>query len=172
IALRWKDIDLDGHTLRVVRTFVEPPEGPPVWETPKSDRSRREIDLDGETVAVLRTHRKRQVEERLASLGAWPEDGDEAGLVFTDEAGRVLQPNYVSRRFGLLLRGIKGVERIRLHDLRHTHATILLLKGVPVHVVSQRLGHASPSITWDVYAHVLREQQSDAAERFAIAIDG
>ena len=56
---------------------------------------------------------------------------------------------------------------IRLHDLRHTHATILLLAGVPVHVVSQRLGHASPTITLSVYAHVMPGNQRDAADLFA-----
>jgi integrase len=172
LGLRWTDLDLEAGTLRVERGLVLTPTGEVVWSTPKTDRSRRTVDLDEATIVALRAHRKGQMAEQLASLGAWPEDGDEAGLVFTDEAGRPLRPAYLSRRFGDLVRKVSGLQRVRLHDLRHTHATILLRDGVPVHVVSARLGHASPSITLDFYAHVLRDQSTDAAARFAAAIDG
>ncbi len=64
------------------------------------------------------------------------------------------------------------LEKIRLHDLRHSVATLMLRAGVPVHVVSEHLGHASPSITMDVYAHVLRDQRTDATAKLAAAIDG
>ena len=94
-------------------------------------------------------------------------------LVFGDIEGRHRNPEHVSRQFKRDVArcraalGADAVPVIRLHDLRHTHATILLLAGVPVHVVSQRLGHASPTITLAVYAHVMPGNQRDAADLFA-----
>jgi integrase len=88
-------------------------------------------------------------------------------------SGQHRNPEHTSRQF---LRdthrcraalGEETVPPIRLHDLRHTHATVLLLAGVPVHVVSQRLGHANPTVTLTVYAHVMPGNQRDAAELFA-----
>ncbi len=147
------------------------PDGRAPLRDPKTERSRRTIDLDAASIAALRAHRKRQAEEQLAALGAWPEDGPEAGLVFTDEVGRPLRPAWVSRRFQALADRAE-LPRIRLHNLRHSAATLLLRAGMPAHVVSQRLGHASTSITMDVYAHALDDQCSDAAEAIAAAIDG
>ena len=171
-GLHWSDVDLAARTVHVTRTLVATPDGGVSWETPKTDRSRRVVEIDPETARVLHAHRRRQAEEQLASLGAWPTNGEDVGLCFTDEAGRPLRPPYVSRRFADLTRRVDGLPVIRFHDLRHTHATVLLHAGTPAHVVAARLGHASPSITLDVYAHVLADQRSDAAARFADAVDG
>ena len=83
-----------------------------------------------------------------------------------DEGGAALHPDYLSRRFRKLVAGTT-LPMIRLHDLRHTHASLLLAAGVPVHVVSQRLGHADPHFTMRVYGHLLPHQQRDAAELVA-----
>jgi integrase len=171
-GLHWSEVDLDAGVLHVTRTLVATPDGQVSWESPKTDRSRRIVEIDPETAHVLHDHRVRQVEEQLRALGAWPDTGVEADVCFTDEAGRPLRPTYVSRRFSDLERRVEGLPRIRFHDLRHTHATILLASGMPAHVVAARLGHTSPSTTLDVYAHVLREQRSDAAATFADAVDG
>ena len=94
-------------------------------------------------------------------------------LVFGDLEGRHRNPEHVSRQFARDIARCRSalgedvLPVIRLHDLRHTHATILLLAGVPVHVVSQRLGHASPTITLSVYAHVMPGNQREAADLFA-----
>lgn len=94
-------------------------------------------------------------------------------LIFGDVEGRPRNPEHVSRQFARDVArcrkalGADALPVIRLHDLRHTHATILLLAGVPVHVVSQRLGHASPVVTMTVYAHVLPGNQHEAATLFA-----
>jgi integrase len=171
LGLHWSAIDLENGRVTVAKTLVHTADGRQVWETPKTDQSRRVIDIDPGTVSSLRRHRVRQAEERLRSLGAWPTEGDNADVVFADPAGRPTLPAYLSRRFGVLVDKVEGLRRIRLHDLRHTHATILLHEGVPVHVVADRLGHKSPSITLNTYAHVLRGQASDAATRFAAAVD-
>lgn len=172
LGLHWDAVGFDGATVRVERTLVDCVDTRGArFETPKTERSKRTIDIDIDTVLVLREHRKAQVAERLAAMGAWPDDGDEAGLCFTDEAGRPLTPRLFSDRFKRLA-AKAGLPAIRFHDLRHTHATLLLRAGEPVHVVSARLGHATPSITLDVYAHVLRDQATGASEAAVRAIYG
>src|SRR4029453_15470238 len=94
-----------------------------------------------------------------------------SGFVFTAEDGAPLHADHVANRFERLVAGAQ-VPGIRFHDLRHTHATLLLKAGVPVHVVAQRLGHASPALTLSIYSHVLPRQQSEAAAEFAKLIDG
>lgn len=128
----------------------------------KGDRS-RVVSLDAGTVAVLREHRKRQAAEQLAAGPLW----EGTNLVFASETGRALYPDTVSNLMG---RFSAGLPHARLHDLRHLHATTLLLGGVPVHVVAARLGHADPAITLRVYAHVLREQAAGVADVFAGAV--
>jgi len=170
LAMRWSDLELSAGRAHIVRSFVLSPDHKVRYTSPKTARGRRTIDLDAATVKALKSHRKAQAEERLASLGAWPETGDDFDLVFTDEVGRPLFPRTVTMRFAEIIADADLV-KIRLHDLRHSVATLMLRAGVPVHVVSEHLGHASPSITMDVYAHVLRDQRTDAAAKLASAID-
>jgi integrase len=135
---------------------------------PKTQRSRRTVDLDAGTVAVLKAHRKTQLEERARTgLGRPRADG----LVFTDEQGDPLHPNAVTRMFRKLV-GEAQLPTIRLHDLRHTHATLSLQAGVHVKVVSERLGHSSVTITLGTYSHAIPGLQRDAAERVAALIPG
>jgi len=116
---------------------------------------------------VLHYWRKRQLEERVLG-GLRPED---AALVFAHPDGSPIHPDYFSQCFERLL-AKSTVPRIRLHDLRHTHATILLKAGVPVKVVSERLGHANVAFTMNVYQHVLPGMQADAAQLFSDAVFG
>jgi integrase len=92
------------------------------------------------------------------------------GLVFTREDGQGLHPDHIAGRFEKLVASA-GVTRIRFHDLRHTHASILLARGVSAKVVSERLGHASPAFTLSVYQEVLHGMQSEAAAAFAALVD-
>ena len=157
LGLRWADIDLDARRLAVRRTLVAV--GYKVeWSQPKTERSRRVVALDPDTILVLKAHRKAQLEERLA-IGADYEDDD---LVFCTVAGAPLHPQYVSKTFERLAEA-GSLPVIRLHDLRHTSATLLLDQGVPLKVVSERLGHSSVSITADLYQHVLEHMQDEAA---------
>lgn len=129
---------------------------------PKTRRSRRTVDLDPRTVDALRAWRKLQLEEREAWGPAWKE----LGLVFTREDGSAINPMGWSRTFERHAAAAK-LPRIRLHDLRHTHATLMLQAGVHPKVASERLGHHSVAFTLDVYAHVIPGMQSDAASRVA-----
>jgi integrase len=136
----------------------------------------RTVSIDSDTVTVLREHHRLPSEERLAAGSAWNESD---GLVFTTRWGEPLYPDSVSALMGKLITAynksatppIRPLSRARLHDLRHLHATTLLLAGVPVHVVAARLGHADPAVTLRVYAHVLREQALRVGDVFAQAID-
>jgi hypothetical protein len=117
------------------------------------------VVLPKAALAQLKTHRAKQGKEGLL-LGAGYKDED---LIFARANGSPWPPTQLSSEFARLARK-RGI-RIRFHDLRHTHATHLLKAGVPVRVVSERLGHAAASITLDVYAHVLPGQQQEAAAK-------
>lgn len=115
----------------------------------------------------LKSHIRQQTEERLAAGPAW----SDSGHVFTTEVGEPLRPATVSLAFERAV-GRAKVPAIRLQDLRHVSATLALLAGVPVHVVSARLGHADPAITLRVYSHCLPTSQRDAAARIGAQIYG
>jgi integrase len=130
----------------------------------------RVIELDTHTVATLKAWRKAQAAERLL-LGAGYEDN---GLVFPRHDGRPFHPGRFTRAFDRRVRQqpFAHLPTIRLHDLRHTWATLALEAGVDVAVVSKRLGHSSPVVTWGTYQHVRQRLQTDAAERVAASIFG
>ncbi len=127
---------------------------------------------------MLKEHRTRQAAERLTAGPEWRGQAD--GYVFTTSLGEPVYPDTVSRLMLILvsrynarqsrLKAGRPTPVARLHDLRHVHATTLLRAGVPVHVVAARLGHADPSITLRVYAHVISEQLAKAAAIFARAV--
>lgn len=126
-------------------------------ETPKS-RQARVVDLDAGTVARLQVHRLNQ-EAARASLGSRYDTRD---LVVTANDGGPVHPDRLTKLFDQEV-AVAGLRRIRLHDLRHTHATLALRAGVPVKVISERLGHESPAFTLTQYAHVLPGMQAEAA---------
>lgn len=126
----------------------------------KSTRSRRTIALPTVVSTALRSHRVRQLEARLAAGGRW----QDAGFVFTSAVGTPLEARNVTRQFKALLRTAK-LPNIRLHDLRHSCATLLLAQGVNPRVVMETLGHSQVSLTLNTYSHVLPALQRDAASQ-------
>ena len=150
VGLRWEDVDLDGEYLQVVQQITDV-NGRSVLGKPKTRKGDRLVQLDGDTVAVLRRHRDRQEAERRAWGPAW----QDSGYVFTREDGTALRPEYVTRHFADLRRRA-GLPPIRLHDLRHTNASLALDGGADLKVVSERLGHSQLAITADLYTHVNR----------------
>jgi len=161
LGLHWRDIDLAAARLSVRSTLVMV-NNTPTWSTPKTAKGRRSVPLPAETVAALRAHRAQQGKERLA-LGPGYDDGD---LVFAREDGTVLHPDTFERTFDRLA-AEAGLAPIRLHDLRHTYATLALSAGIHPKVVSEIIGHASTSITLDVYSHAVPAMQEEAATRVA-----
>jgi integrase len=174
LALRWREVDLDARTITVRRTagvVRTKGEGGTIDEGPTKTGKPRVIDIDAATVSVLKSHK---AQRGTASLVLARDDA----LVFGDLENRVRAPERFTRLFTETQArarrdlGEDALPAIRLHDLRHGHATALLQAGVPVHIVSQRLGHASPMVTLTVYAHVLPGDQRAAAEAFADLVAG
>ena len=171
LALRWRDVDLDVGTVAVRRSVGVvrvKGEGATVAEGPTKTGKPRVVDIGPATVAVLRAWRRERATMALQLVTA-------DALVFATEEGAHLHPERFSRTFTEALarcrRELAGAGQepppvIRLHDLRHTHATLLLSAGKPVKVVSERLGHSSAVVTMTVYAHVLPGGQRDAADSF------
>lgn len=164
LALRWRDIDLDAGALRVTQVVELTTKGIAVKE-PKTDRSRRTIALPARLVQELRSHRKDQSELRL-KLGLGK---DERDLVFPSWDWTVRNPSYFSKEFSREVAAAK-LPHVTFHGLRHTHITHLPRSGIPVHVVSARAGHANPTVTLNIYAHLLPGQQEAAAAAFDIAL--
>lgn len=160
LGIRWDDIDLDGMRLSVNQAVLNVAYEIEISDV-KTQTSRRTVDLDPRTVVVLKAWHKTQLEERVA-LGLRPKD---ASLVFADPDGSPLHPDPFRLMFTVLVEKAP-VPRIRFHDLRHTHATILLKAGVPAKVVSERLGHSNVAFTMSVYQHILPGMQADAAHIF------
>jgi len=131
----------------------------PRFGTPKTARSRRTVPLPAELVALLRAWKAQQNQERLL-LGPAYRD---YGLVFPLPDGGPIDYHNLSRRDFARLTAQAGLPRIRFHDLRHAHASLLLGANVHPKVVSERLGHASIGITLDLYSHVAAPLQRDAA---------
>jgi integrase len=163
-GLHWDDLDLDAATLTVRWQLVQHGWAT-AMDTPKTDDSEDTIPIDAETVAVLRSHRIRQRRERLAAGKAWTR----TGLVFTTPAGTALHPADVTDHFRHLAQQA-GLPPVRLHDLRHGHATMALAAGVQLKVISGRLRHASTSTTDMFYAHILPELARTASEATAAVV--
>jgi integrase len=165
LGVRWSDLDLDRGTLTVQQT-IGVLAGAPCIKPPKTDAGRRVVKLSADVVAALKDHRRAQVERQL-SAPAWAE----GGLVFCTGEGKPLNPNNLYRNFAAIV-ARAAVPPIRLHDLRHTHATLLLAAGTPIKAVSERLGHSKTSITLDTYAHVLPDMQDRAVDAIDAALSG
>lgn len=157
LALRWQDVDFERTTLRVAQV-VEQTTGALKLKEPKTERSRRTIALPDRLMQDLRQHRREQAAWRLKmGLGK-----DKQDLVFPAWDGELRTPSIFSKDFSREI-AVAKLPRVTFHGLRHTHITHLLRSGVPVHVVAERAGHANPTVTLNIYAHLLPGQQESAA---------
>jgi integrase len=158
LGLRWGDMDFEKARVSVNRGLVAV-----AYELHesrgKTPNSRRAIDLDPTTIKVPKAWRNWQKAEQEAA-GVEFED-----WVFTNPDGKPVHPHSISQTFERIAARV-GVPKVRLHDVRHTHGTLLIKAGVPVKVVSERLGHGNPAFTIDTYQHVLPEMQAEAARTF------
>ena len=167
LGVRWADVNLRTATVSVRQTVLDTAEGYRPVEDQKSTLSARTIHLDRRTVAMLVAHREAQEDLGRTAGPAWQNND----LVFPRQDGSWWNPPAISLAF---MRAVKvaGVPRIRLHDVRHTHATLLLASSVNPKVVSERLGHSSVAFTLDTYAHIMPGMQPEAAERFMELVFG
>jgi integrase len=160
LGLRWRDVDLGLASLSVVQALYKRNSVCEIIK-PKSSAGQRRIALSPTLVLLLRQHRATQDAQRIL-LGNHLNDDD---LVFAHPDGSPLDPGTVTHTFTRVLKNA-GLPHIRFHDLRHTHATLMLKAGVHPKIVSERLGHANIGITLDTYSHVVPGLQEVAAQRF------
>lgn len=158
LGLRWGDINVSAGTLSVRRSLQWLQGTGLVFNEPKTTRSRRNIHLSRKALSALRDHQDRQAFERKAAGAAW----QARDLVFCTAIGEPLTPTNEAKRFQRATKAAK-LPALRFHDLRHTAATILLVKGVHVKLVSEMLGHATITLTLDTYSHVIPSMHGDAA---------
>ncbi len=160
-ALQWKDVNLDDGTVNVTRSLARHKDE---WhfDEPKTAKSRRKIKIAPSVAQALRAHKSRQAAERLRA-GIKYQNFD---LVFAARNGQPLENNRLRNRyFKPLLKKAGFPATIRLYDLRHTCATLLLSAGVHPKIVSEMLGHASIQLTLDTYSHVLPDMQQSAVDK-------
>jgi len=165
LALRWSDIDLELCQLYITRSMqyirTAAPENRISFKEPKTSKSRRRIDLSPSNAIILREHKAKQADLR-ESLG-FPSISDN-DLVFSHYDGSPLLPNSVTHAWIKLVRRC-GLHGVRLHDARHTHASLLLKQGVHPKIVQERLGHSSIQTTLDTYSHVAPGLQRAAVNK-------
>lgn len=166
LGLRLEDVDLTAGRVAVRQALIAVGYEVQISK-PKRKRSRRSIPLDAGTMAALKAWKVRRAEERLA----WGAAYQDCGLYFVRENGSLLHPDSISKAFDQLVRD-SGLPRIRLHDLRHTFATLALQANLHPKVVAEILGHANVSITLDVYSHAIPSLEEEAAARVAALIFG
>ena len=153
LGLRWRDLDVAGQSVSVRRAVVIAPGGGH-WVMPPKSGKARHLDLPQGALEMLLSYR---------DSSADVPDGD--SYMFPGLDGAPLRPDHVTRTFSEVA-SKAGLVGVRFHDLRHTHATLMLMMGVPLKVVSERLGHSGIAITADLYGHVLPTVQRDAASGF------
>jgi integrase len=167
IGLCWQDINVEEHCLSVRRTVTRLSgvkdrfAGHFEVTSPKTEGGQRKILLANIDMRALQEQHLRQQEARAKAGEKWQEHG----LVFTNTQGGYLNPDYLLAQFHRLLEKV-GLPRMRLHDLRHSAATILLGKGTHPKLVQELLGHSSIDITMDIYSHVIPSMQHDMMEKW------
>ncbi len=148
-GLKWDCVDLEEGVLITRRQLLILDDGLHLEEDTKSKRGRRRITLTDDAVRELKAHRARQAEEQLLLGEAYQKNS----LVFCKANGTKIDPREFTKRFQRILEE-SGLPRVRLHDLRHTHASLLLARGVHPKIVQERLGHSSITMTLDLYSHM------------------
>lgn len=183
LGLKWEDVDFKNNRIHIKRVLTRTKEG---WnlEEPKTSKSRRTIPLPKEVMKNLKEHKRNQAEEKLKAKETLNYDKDnekfkveelkeklndpkiyvDYEFVFATQNGSPLEERNVSRYFKDILKK-ENLPDIRLYDLRHTCATLLLAAGENPKVVSERLGHASITLTLDTYSHVLPDMQKQATDK-------
>lgn len=165
LGLKAEDLDLDHGKVRLVRQHKQ--DGYRAVDAPLKAGQPRSISIDTQTVATLRE----QLDQKQRDAQDWGAAYTGTDYVFTNKDGLPLHPDRVSKLFDAAVKKA-GLPRIRLHDLRHTWATLALRAGVHPKVVQERFGHTEIGVTMDTYSHVMPDMQEAAAEMVAALIDG
>lgn len=175
LGLHWNDIDFDKQQLIIRQQLVRTKEnGLLLKNNTKTEKSKRIIKLNKVTINLLKSHLRKQNTLKLM-IGPYDEEENMFGyhdvnLVFSTKNGKPLDPKNFSRSFKSLLTKAGLSEELRVHDLRHTYATLSLENGVQLKTISENLGHSSITITADTYSHVTDNMKTDAAERIGYVL--
>ena len=165
LALRWQDVDLVAATVRVERALEETGAGLR-FKAPKSRHGRRTISLPSSAISTLRAHRLKQLELRVV-LGKGKLEPE--ALIFSNIDGLPLSPDNLSRDWRRAV-AARDLPKVKFHGLRHTHASVLIASGLDVLTVSRRLGHGSPVVTLNTYAHLFAKTDEKAADAIEAAL--
>ena len=160
LALKWRDLDLDLASMYVAHSLHRLDDGTVIIKEPKTPSSRRMVDLPPSLALLLRHYREDQQLQRVI-LGSSLKDED---FVFCHDDGSPLNPSTVTHSFSKVAVSA-DMPHLRLHDLRHIHATMLLKAGTHPRIVQERLGHSTIATTLDIYSHTVPGMQKAAAER-------
>ncbi|MEV0073548.1 tyrosine-type recombinase/integrase [Amycolatopsis sp. NPDC050768] len=168
LGLTWSDVDMETGLVKVRRT-VQRVRGRLLFGKVKTKRSRREIYLGQVALAALAKHRQQTAERLSEPLN--PAQGQPDDLIFVTSSGRVVEPRNVNTMLKRILTNAK-LDHVRVHDLRHTAATLLLLDGATIREVMEQLGHASIATTANIYGHVLDTAKKRLADRMNLRATG
>lgn len=156
MGMRWKDIDMEAQIIYIRQTLTQDAE---IKYGAKNDSSVRSIHISNKLISELKAHRKRVIAEKLL-LG---QDYNDFDLVICTQSGKPMIPRNFRKEFYNLTEKI-DLPKIRFHDLRHTHATMLIQQNVNVKLISERLGHAEIGTTLNTYSHVLPNMQKTVSD--------
>lgn len=170
LGLKWTDIDFEKKELKVQRTIKQVTiidgdgnrEYKTIEQIPKTKNSIRTVPIPSSLIPILKEHRNRQKEEKLKAGPAYLND-IETGYVFTTELGNTIDARNLTRIYKKLL-GKAGIKYKKFHAIRHTFATKLFERGIPLKTISELLGHSDISITANIYTHVIPKVKTNAVE--------
>ncbi|MGE8079068.1 tyrosine-type recombinase/integrase [Peribacillus loiseleuriae] len=165
LGLKWSDIIFPQKKISIARTLYYIHDQGIIEQSTKNDGSNRVISISDMVISELKKHQLWQKERKLKYGIPYSEDG----YITANHKGEALNPNYVYNHFIKMIKKT-GLKKIRFHDLRHTHATIMLQLGEHPKIVSERLGHSSIEMTMNTYSHVTPDMQQDSSDRFEEAL--
>ncbi|WP_375337791.1 site-specific integrase [Bacillus cereus group sp. BfR-BA-01319] len=164
LGLRWQDVDFENHTVTINQTVGGDDK---IKKTAKTSASNRTIPVPVETIEAAKKHRIQINKEKLRMGSAY----QDFNLINCNKSGEVLYRNTFRLKFYKEIKNA-AVKKFKIHDLRHTHATLLLKQGVNPKIISERLGHTHISLTLRIYSHVLPNMQEEAVKNFGKSIFG
>jgi len=160
LGLTWDNIDFSENTITIDKITVRN-EGSVILKNPKTESSERTISAPNEIMSMLKNHKKKQLESKLKG-----EISNKMNLLFFDKNEKPIAQDVLSKKFSKFLKD-NNLEHIRFHDLRHSHVTLLINSKVPIKVISERVGHSNINTTLNIYAHALKEMDSEASDKIS-----
>lgn len=160
LGLTWDNIDFNQNTITVNKITVRN-ENSVILKNPKTESSERTITAPNEIILMLKNHKKKQLESKLKGQII-----NKMNLLFFDKNEKPIAQDVLSKKFNRFLKE-NNLDHIRFHDLRHSHVTLLINSKVPIKVISERVGHSNINTTLNIYAHTLKEMDSEASDKIS-----